>query len=1017
MKILPISLCLSVIFLSQVSQKIDAQIVPDNTLGPESSMINSIERLRERIEGGATRGENLFHSFQELNIGEGLEVYFANPEDISNIFSRITGSNPSNILGTLGVEGNANLFLINPNGIIWGENARLDLGGSFIATTANSIDFADGTSFAVRGDNPNVNLTISIPIGLGLGENPGDIVVRGTGNNLNIPIPEFELVRDNRPVGLEVLSGQTLALLGGNITLDGGNLTAPTGRIELGSVGADEQVGLTPVAEGWQFNYQGVNQFQNINLSQAASVDTSGDSSGAISFRGQQININDGSAIVANTLGDGTGGDVNIVADSIQLARVTSESFVSVVASDNVEGQGGDINITTKQLSLADGAQIRANVFGSGTTGEINIAADKIEVTGANPLNFDFLTTIETSVAIGSNGEASDINVNAKNLQVIDGARILTDTFDSGNGGNLKINAETIVLRGISPNPLNRFTGLSSRGNIGNGGDTVIKTSSLEVADGAEITVNTRDGSGGSIEIEAKDIEITGTNNLNTSLSSGLIARTEGNGQSGNIFIQTDSLRVADGARIIADSVRGEDAGNININANTVELTGSNPFLPSRGGGLATSTIEGPGNGGDININTINLKIIDGSQIRASTIGNEAGKAGNINIKAQNVEVRGVNPAVIDDTEFFDTEINSGIIAFTVSSPNNGGEINIKAQNLHVAEQGRIDSTSFNGRDAGLINIEVDNLELSSGAIVTTSSLELGDANTSSGNFEFGDAGVINIIADRIINDNASITATSELTGGGRINIEAKQLILNNQAEISTAIFDSNNQGGNLLFNTEQLQLLNNSNISTSAQGSGDGGNIEINADNILSFNDSDITATAVQGSGGNITITADSVLGLAEREAISGNGTSDVDASSQFGQNGNVTITNPQTLIEDPILAIREIPTSNIPQALKSACGDGQQRVLDARHPDLPESADDFLDTESFLPSEDFVTPQAPTQTNQSLENLIPPPPQQLHSANHIVTLADGRQFLVVKSEWEQLQQNGCHIKSEVAH
>lgn len=139
-----VSLLLSIFFNSSA---VKAQVIPDKTLGSESSTINSIDELRGRIEGGAIRGENLFHSFEEFSIREGLEVYFANPEEISNIFSRVTGNNISEIFGTLGVEGTANLFLINPNGIVFGENAAVDVGGSFIATTAEKVHFEDGNIF------------------------------------------------------------------------------------------------------------------------------------------------------------------------------------------------------------------------------------------------------------------------------------------------------------------------------------------------------------------------------------------------------------------------------------------------------------------------------------------------------------------------------------------------------------------------------------------------------------------------------------------------------------------------------------------------------------------------------------------------------------------------------------------------------------------------------------------------------------------------------------------------------
>lgn len=107
-----------------------AQITPDRTLGDRSSKITPNVNIKgsvgDRIDGGAIRGANLFHSFQEFNVGELQRVYFANPTGISNILTRVTGSNVSNILGTLGVDGGANLFFINPNGILFGNNSRLE---------------------------------------------------------------------------------------------------------------------------------------------------------------------------------------------------------------------------------------------------------------------------------------------------------------------------------------------------------------------------------------------------------------------------------------------------------------------------------------------------------------------------------------------------------------------------------------------------------------------------------------------------------------------------------------------------------------------------------------------------------------------------------------------------------------------------------------------------------------------------------------------------------------------------
>ncbi|WP_250126485.1 filamentous hemagglutinin N-terminal domain-containing protein [Chroococcidiopsis sp. CCMEE 29] len=137
-----------------------AQIAPDTTLGSENSTVTSTGAV-DTINGGATRGANLFHSFREFNVEEGRAAIFTNPAGIENILTRVTGAKLSNILGTLGVAGNANLFLINPNGIIFGANARLDVGGSFFATTAHAISFGEqGVFSATNPSNPGL-LTVN----------------------------------------------------------------------------------------------------------------------------------------------------------------------------------------------------------------------------------------------------------------------------------------------------------------------------------------------------------------------------------------------------------------------------------------------------------------------------------------------------------------------------------------------------------------------------------------------------------------------------------------------------------------------------------------------------------------------------------------------------------------------------------------------------------------------------------------------------------------------------------------
>ncbi|MEM8613711.1 MAG: filamentous hemagglutinin N-terminal domain-containing protein, partial [Cyanobacteria bacterium P01_H01_bin.105] len=169
-----------------------AQLIPDQSLGGESSIISTDRAVRgelaDLIEGGATRGPNLFHSFSEFNVNDAQRVYFANPINIESILSRVTGNNTSDIRGTLGVDGNADLFLINPNGIIFGPDVSLDIDGSFYATTAEAVEIGDGVFSAIAPQQSQLlAINPSTSFWNYLTENSGDITNRGqlvAGRNL-----------------------------------------------------------------------------------------------------------------------------------------------------------------------------------------------------------------------------------------------------------------------------------------------------------------------------------------------------------------------------------------------------------------------------------------------------------------------------------------------------------------------------------------------------------------------------------------------------------------------------------------------------------------------------------------------------------------------------------------------------------------------------------------------------------------------------------------------------------------
>jgi large exoprotein involved in heme utilization and adhesion len=239
--------------------------------------------------------------------------------------------------------GTANLFLINPNGIVFGPNASLNIGGSFIASTANSINFADGTKFSATPSQDKPLLTITAPLGLNMGSNPGPILVKGPGHDINyqedIAKTEDVEFRQPRPpidtslTGLQVKEGQTLGLVGGNVSLEGGVLKSPSGRIEIGSVGSNGVVSLAPIQQGWKLSYDAPS-FGDIQFSQKTFVSATGVGGGVIAVTGRNISFTGSSIVQADTLGDTNGGEISFVGENIGIneSNVRANTYSSGMA-------------------------------------------------------------------------------------------------------------------------------------------------------------------------------------------------------------------------------------------------------------------------------------------------------------------------------------------------------------------------------------------------------------------------------------------------------------------------------------------------------------------------------------------------------------------------------------------------------------------------------------------------------------------------------------------------------------
>ena len=688
-----------------------AQIIPDATLPINSSVTQ--QGNTSLIEGGTTAGTNLYHSFKEFSVPTGGTAFFNNASDVQNIFSRVTGNSISNIDGLIKANGVANLFLLNPNGIIFGPNARLNIGGSFLATTANSINFADNFQFSATNPQTAPLLTINVPIGLQFGQNPASIQVQGTGYDLSDPNPIFgPMIGGNTLTGLQVLPGKTLALVGGDINLVDGVLTAEQGRIELGSVDGGE-VSINLIPQGFTLSYQNVQNFRDIRLSQRSVADASG--GGFIQVQGNNLSLTDGSLIWIQNQGLQSGGNININAHhSIKLSgnnpASRSQTF-SIISETIGSGNGADVVVSTQELAIMDGQSIHTHSYGSGKAGNLNVSADSIQLIGGSPTAI-FNTSALASIAYDS-GNAGNITVSTQHLTAVNGANVVSVTFSSGDGGDVTVNATDIELIGTTPYPF-LPSGLSSDSlGAGNGGKLTVNTSRLVIRNGGITSSAYATGNAGDITINATEfVEIGDINNIAPGHPwinyLGASSRIHPNpeilrqpaapsGFSGNVTINTPVLRVTDNAKVQVNNQGIGNGGTLRLNANYI-------FLDN--GGTITAVTES-GNGGNIELQARNLLLMRGnSEISATAFG--IGDGGNINI---------TTPLLVA----FPTE-DSDISANSIDR--RGGNITINSYAI-IGTQFRNQNTSLSditafGKDAslsGTVQLNTPDVDPSSGLI------------------------------------------------------------------------------------------------------------------------------------------------------------------------------------------------------------------------------------------------------------------------------------------------------------
>jgi filamentous hemagglutinin family protein len=918
-------------------------ITLDGTLGPAGTLTGPTYIIPQAA--GTTVGSNLFHSFGRFNLDTGEIAGFTSTPTIRNILARVTGGSRSIIDGLIITQSpNVNLFLINPSGITFGPNAQLSIGGvgrgSFIATTTDALVWPNGAQFsATTPGGAGSLLTIAgDPSGFIAAQRaPASIEVRGS--QLNIP------------------SGQSLLLLGGDVVLDNSDLLLDTGsggRIEFGGMAGAGNVGLSASSNEWSFRFAPATPRADVAIA-TSSIDVTAVSGGSFSIFARNLDISNSriqAGIPEGFASNGNrSGDVTFDATGfVNLRNGSSIGNAVSSLSTNAIARSGDVVVTAENLAITGGSVLGTSVLGRGNAGNVRLnIRNQTIVDGENPLNAS-ASVLGSASILG--GNAGQLQIDTGSLRASNGGILGSLPFlGFGDSGSVQINAaDTVVFDGETsagaPSGVISSIFLAS----GSGSDIQINTGALFVRNGAALVTSTLGlGDAGNIVINARDrVEFTGEGrigNLNVSTANTTVFRGA-SGKGGDIQISTGSLRVSNGA-VLNSSTQGlGDAGSIIINARDSTLFDGSRRDDTPSGAIS-SVVEGQGKGGDIRISTGSLAVTNGAILSTGSLVGR-GDAGNITIAArENVTFSGTTAS---------GRSGGALSSAIFSEIGEGGNIQIEAQTLTVANEAGLFSSSFGrGRSGNLTIWTRDGMLIRNGGALSSLTLGLGDA----GNIAIASNGAITLEDGLIAAGSVSVTdalsnlerrgvSLIQLSGtpeqlallqrlfppgsgrAGNVDISGRSLTLDQGSSISTE--STSGDGGNINLNIDGLLLMRReSSLSTSAgtlELGGTGGNIRINAQFIVGVRgeNSDIKANAFVGNGGNIDITTQGIFGLQFRPRLTP--FSDITASSEFGVSGVVSINTPDV---DPSRGLDILPTNIVDpsQQIAQGCNPSSARRL----------------------------------------------------------------------------------------
>jgi len=694
-----------------------AQISSDGTL---STQVTTPDNLNFTLTDGNRVGNNLFHSFREFSVPTGGSAFFDNAVDVQNIINRVTGGSVSNIDGLLQTNGTANVFLLNPNGIIFGPNALLNISGSFVGSTARSLKFADGTEFNATDTSTTPLLTISTPIGLQYGGTAGNILVQGS--------------------FLQVQPGNTLALVGGDVKLDAGILYAPGGHIEVAGLAGEGTVGLSLNDNNLRLSIPDGVSRSDVSLTNESLIAAAFEGGGTIVINARNLILGKSYLQTGIDVGLGSAGIQagDIILNATETITIEQSSIIQNEVKPDATGNGGNINIRARSLSLSDQSELSTRTLGQGAAGSIFLQIND-SVSAADS------SVLRSTVGTLGTGNGGNIEIQARRLSLTDGAELQATTFGAGNAGNILVKAsESINLSGVAP------IRTDQNGDVDGGYSTGLITDTLASSSGR----------GGNIEVT--------TNSLRLSDGAVLNARTINDKSGGNITVDVNTLELTGGGQLLTTAYSSGSAGNITVNAaNSVTLSGSDPTYFDRLAQFGRDIVDndgptsalsarsqGSGKAGNVTVTTGQLRVEDGAKIAVS--GEESGNAGNLRVRAGSI--------------FLDKQ--GELIASTASGE--GGNINLQADDLLLLRRNSKISTNAGGTGNG------GNIDINSQFLVAVP-IENSDITA---NAVRGRGGNINITTQGIYGQNfrsrptplSDITASSDFGVNGVVQINTPDL-------------------------------------------------------------------------------------------------------------------------------------------------------------------------------------------------------------------------------------------------